>query len=281
MRDSPLARTVMAGLGPVIHVFASSRTKDVDGRAKPGRDGKGRHRSFFRSAGLTHCRTFVSRLRADGAYQVAVRDLGCAWFLLLAIVQAYRAFAHLRTTSIVNLTCPDWGNLLAGLCTMAIYLSFAWFILHRPRSVVRADGILPSLVAFAGTYLPWSLVLFAADLDPKGQALLPAAFLVTGSVAAVVTVFHLGRSFSIVPMAQRLVRGGPYAFVRHPLYLAEEVALLGCLLRFLSPLTLALFILHCALQVGRILFEEHLLRRVFPDYDDYARATSRLIPYVW
>jgi hypothetical protein len=41
MRDSLLARTVMAGLGPAIHVFASSRAKDVDGRPSPAMTRKG------------------------------------------------------------------------------------------------------------------------------------------------------------------------------------------------------------------------------------------------
>ena len=50
----------------------------------------------------------------------------------------------------------------------------------------------------------------------------------------IVVIFHLGRSFSIVPQARTLVRTGPYKFVRNPLYLAEEVALLGTLLQFYS-----------------------------------------------
>ena len=77
------------------------------------------------------------------------------------------------------------------------------------------------------------------------------------------------------------MRTGPYAVVRNPLYVVEEFAVLGILLQCLSPLTFVLFLVHGALQVRRILDEEELLRRTFPDYDDYARSTSRLIPYVW
>jgi protein-S-isoprenylcysteine O-methyltransferase Ste14 len=65
------------------------------------------------------------------------------------------------------------------------------------------------------------------------------------------------------------------------LYLVEEVALLGTLLQFLSPLTLILFIAHGALQIRRMFYEEDLLRRTFADFDVYARSTPRLIPYVW
>jgi protein-S-isoprenylcysteine O-methyltransferase Ste14 len=77
------------------------------------------------------------------------------------------------------------------------------------------------------------------------------------------------------------VRTGPYAVVRHPLYLAEEVALLGTLLQFYSFATLVLLLAHGALQVCRIFYEETLLRHTFAAYEDYARSTSRLIPYVW
>ena len=97
----------------------------------------------------------------------------------------------------------------------------------------------------------------------------------------VFVVFHLGRSFSIVPQARTLVRTGPYKFVRNPLYLAEEVAMLGILLQFYSPATLAVFLLHGAVQVRRIFYEENLLRLTLPDYACYAASTSRLIPYIW
>ena len=183
--------------------------------------------------------------------------------------------------SIADFTPLNWADLLVRICLTSIYLAFAWAILHRASSVARSESILPSLTAFVGTYLPWSFVLFASDQNPKGDNSISVVFLLIGTVATVTVMFYLGRSFSIVPQAHRLVREGPYSFVRNPLYLAEEVALLGFLLKFYSPVTLALFVAHGALQVGRILFEENLLRRTFPDYDDYARSTSRLIPYVW
>ena len=97
----------------------------------------------------------------------------------------------------------------------------------------------------------------------------------------VVAIFHLGRSFSIVPQARNLVRTGPYAVVRNPLYLAEEIAILGALLQYYSAVTLLLFLAHGVLQVGRIFYEENLLRRSFPSLFRLCASTSRLIPYVW
>jgi len=52
-----------------------------------------------------------------------------------------------------------------------------------------------------------------------------------GCVSIVYAVLHLGKSFSIMPQARRLVIGGPYRFVRHPLYFAEELAVIGVLIQ--------------------------------------------------
>jgi protein-S-isoprenylcysteine O-methyltransferase Ste14 len=77
------------------------------------------------------------------------------------------------------------------------------------------------------------------------------------------------------------VRHGPYRLVRHPLYVAEEISVCGVMLHFLSPWTAALLVLHCAIQVRRMVYEESILMRVFPEYQRYATSTARVIPKVW
>ena len=223
----------------------------------------------------------LSRLRASDGYERVVRDFGCVWFLLLATIVTWGICARLKTLRSADLILSDIADLVSSLCVISIYVSLAWFILQRPAPIARAKGILPSITALVGTYLPWSFMLLAVDRGPRSPNPLSLAFLVTGAAGAVVIISYLGKSFSIVPQARRLVREGPYSVVRHPLYLAEELALLSCLLRFFSPVTLALFLVHGALQIARMIFEENLLRSAFPDYDEYARSTSRLIPHVW
>jgi protein-S-isoprenylcysteine O-methyltransferase Ste14 len=174
-----------------------------------------------------------------------------------------------------------WPALLSGVCLFLCYLSLWWLMLIRPVPTAQTDGVLPSLVAFAGGYLPWTIPLLAPAGASVSQNLVSAALIVVGTALMLVAIFHLGRSFSIVPQARSLARTGPYAVVRNPLYFAEELAILGVLLQYYSPATLFLFLTHGALQIGRIFYEESLLRRTFADYDDYARSTSRLIPYIW
>jgi protein-S-isoprenylcysteine O-methyltransferase Ste14 len=51
-----------------------------------------------------------------------------------------------------------------------------------------------------------------------GLNLLSAGLIVVGHLLAVYALAWLGRSFSIMAEARRLVTDGPYAVVRHPLY---------------------------------------------------------------
>ena len=42
-------------------------------------------------------------------------------------------------------------------------------------------------------------------------------------ILAVWGLLYLRKSFSIIPEARRVVSGGPYRFIRHPLYAAEII----------------------------------------------------------
>jgi protein-S-isoprenylcysteine O-methyltransferase Ste14 len=223
----------------------------------------------------------LHRIRTAKGYEFVVRVLGSGWFLTLAAVATQRTYGYATAMRVGDFGPAAWPSLLASLCLVQFYLALWGLIILRPSPAACDDGVLPSFTAFVGTYLPWTIVLFVPAGASSSQNLASAALLLIGSVLMIVVIFHLGRSFSIVPQARTLVRTGPYKFVRNPLYLAEEVALLGTLLQFYSPATLAVFLLHGALQVRRIFYEENLLRLTFPDYAHYAASTSRLIPYIW
>ncbi|WP_428487445.1 methyltransferase family protein [Rhodopila sp.] len=212
---------------------------------------------------------------------MTLQVLGSSWFLILTIAGFLKVLIVAGGMSITNFGPTGWPALLSSLCLFLFYLALCWLILHRPAPAARSAGILPSLTAFTGTYLPWTFGLLAPGAASAKLEIVSAGLLLIGAVAMVVVILHLGRCFSIVPQARSLVRTGPYAVVRHPLYLAEEVALLGILLQCYSPIMLLLFLCHWTLQVRRIFYEEDLLRRTLPDYDGYARSTARLIPKVW
>ena len=80
-------------------------------------------------------------------------------------------------------------------------------------------------------------------------------------IMMLVTIRHLGGSFSLVPQARSVVQTGPYRWIKHPLYLAEEIVIVGVVLQYLTPATVVVLVLHIGVQVCRILYEEDLLRR--------------------
>jgi len=81
--------------------------------------------------------------------------------------------------------------------------------------------------------------------------------------------------------ARRLVTSGPYRFVRHPLYLAEELAIIGISMQFFSLSTAFVLVVQIAFQLRRMYNEEAVLAATFPEYAAYQARTARLIPGIY
>ena len=94
--------------------------------------------------------------------------------------------------------------------------------------------------------------------------------------------FHKG-SFRVTanPASNSIIKDGPYRFIRHPMYAAALLFIWTAVVSHLSILTLALGVVVTAVVITRVLVEERLLRARYPDYDDYARSTKALIPYLF
>jgi protein-S-isoprenylcysteine O-methyltransferase Ste14 len=206
---------------------------------------------------------------------------GCAWFLGLAALYA-RGLADLANTlPTMPITFATGAAVLSRGCTVVFLVTQAWLMLARPRAVAQTDGPGAFVIALAGTYGVWLVgFLPSATLSPP-LAILSAVLTLVGSGLIVVTIVHLGRSFSIAPQARNLVTRGPYAFVRHPLYAAEEIALIGVAMHVVWYAAIPFLAAHVTLQLRRMAFEEKLLGEVFPRYRAYARRTARWVPGIW
>jgi len=78
---------------------------------------------------------------------------------------------------------------------------------------------------------------------------------------------------------QKVISTGPYAVIRHPMYAAALILMLGIPLALGSWWGLLAFALGVPALVWRILDEERLLKRDLPGYAEYMqRAHFRLIP---
>lgn len=137
-----------------------------------------------------------------------------------------------------------------------------------------------SLVAAQFALIAWLIWPFTAQAwTPPALALLAAA-LVLGIWTL---VYNRPGNFNIRPEPKAggsLVTGGPYRFMRHPMYSA---LLLFCAAEVLAyadlwkGLAFVLMVVVLWLKSG---LEEQGLRAKFPDYPGYAARVKRFIPGV-
>jgi protein-S-isoprenylcysteine O-methyltransferase Ste14 len=184
-----------------------------------------------------------------------------------------------------SLEAALWPDLLPDLAKRLFMLAIAAAALTRRRPVAALPGFRPRLIALAGTFFAplAQIALDSLGLAPAGPpaywaALASPLLILVGSASGFVVLLWLRRSFSIAPEARRLVTGGPYAVVRHPLYLSEALTSLGFFVTWPPVWLVPLFAAQMALQIRRMDLEERVLARAFPDYASYARRTARLIP---
>jgi hypothetical protein len=156
---------------------------------------------------------WLSRLRATRGYDVTMSVLGSVWFLVLALAVGFDVFGQARSMSAGDLSATGLSSLLATVCLFLFYLTLWWVMLVRSSPAARIDRLVPSIIAFAGGYLPWAVVLIAPSNASESLNLASTALLLIGNVLMVIVVRQLGRSFSVVPQARRLVRTGPYAII--------------------------------------------------------------------
>lgn len=203
------------------------------------------------------------------------------WFALLAVIYLRVVVAAVQTAMHHGTGLLGWSPVLSFTCSGMFYAILGWLMMQRPAPVARARGLWPTVIAFLGTYAVWLMPLLPAAAPMPITAAIAAVCICTGSVLIIICITHLGRSFSIAPQARILVTSGPYQIVRHPLYLAEELAVIGVLMQFVWWAALLFFAAHLAFQVRRMLYEEGVLGETFPEYANYARRTARLIPGLW
>ena len=124
--------------------------------------------------------------------------------------------------------------------------------------------------------LPWPRWI---DIG-AGIGLIAGALVVAGQARA-----DLGDSLRVAPTPlqdAQLVDRGWYARVRHPLYLAVLIAVLGWTILWRSPITIAMDLILFLFLRRKATHEERLLVATYPDYASYKeRVTARFVPRVW
>ena len=112
------------------------------------------------------------------------------------------------------------------------------------------------------------------------------ALFVVGLSLRIWAIIALGKFFTVqvaVHADHRVVRTGPYRWLRHPSYTGALIAFAGLGMLAGNAWSLAIIMIGIGAAFSyRIAVEERALRaRLGAEYAEYARVTKRLIPFVY
>jgi len=200
---------------------------------------------------------------------LSARRIGQATFNLVLLVLfalcAWASYAHFLTSR----SLQSFGFLAVNTLVLGLFLG--------RRQATQESGSLPVwLLAFAGTALP----LLSRPANEPGMTEVGTVIQLIGMLIIATGLLTLWRSFAIVPGHRGIRVTGVYRIVRHPIYIAELVALLGATLASPTAWNVSIWLCECLLQFYRARAEEALLS-ADPVYRAYqARVRYRFVPGV-
>ena len=115
------------------------------------------------------------------------------------------------------------------------------------------------------------VLVFLPPYWPRQLAFVGIPLAVVGAIGFIWAARTLGKSLTPYPRPREsgeLVLGGPYRFVRHPIYLSGFLFFLGVGFSSSLPATLGALALGALWRRKAAVEEAHLLAR-FPEYEDY------------
>jgi protein-S-isoprenylcysteine O-methyltransferase len=181
-----------------------------------------------------------------------------------------------------------------GVCSFLWITFFVFWMaaaLFTKRSVERISlgrALHYGIPVVLGYYLMFSLhfnlLWLQHRLFRRTETLgLVAIFLTAGGMAVAFWArAYLGRNWSSAPTIKErheLIRGGPYRFVRHPIYTGLLLAMVGTFLangRVRGAL--GVLLVWYAWTIKSRMEEEFMVRTFGAEYVDYRRTTGALIP---
>jgi protein-S-isoprenylcysteine O-methyltransferase Ste14 len=212
------------------------------------------------------------------------RIVPSSFFLLVVLLKVVDLYVFLKD----HATAGNNTEFLRFLTDVVSKSSIIFFLglmsvlfLIRLEPIEKARGIVPRIMAIAGTFFMSLVTFFPRANLTIVQTMIASSICLVGTAMSIFVLTHLGRSYSLMAEARRLVTTGPYGIIRHPLYVTEELATFAVMMQFLSFSTLLIFLVHVLIQFQRMKNEEAVLEKAFPEYQAYRSSTARLIPGVY
>jgi protein-S-isoprenylcysteine O-methyltransferase Ste14 len=137
------------------------------------------------------------------------------------------------------------------------------------------------LVAAQFALIGWLIWPLTAQIwSPPALALLGCAV-----ALGLWTLFHnQPGNFNIRPEPKtsgRLVTGGPYRYLRNPMYSAVLLFAAAEVVAYADMWKIACWLLLALVLLAKVMLEERALRALFPGYAAYAKRVRRFIPGVF
>jgi len=147
--------------------------------------------------------------------------------------------------------------------------------LQRNAKLVSAPVVIVLVLAIVALLFIHSL--FGHGPVSLGLQIAAALLMIWARITFGVRSFH----YAANPTEGGLVTTGPYRYLRHPIYAAILLFVWAGIAANLSPLSATLGIVATAMLFLRMIFEEALVRQRYPEYEEYAQRTKRVIPFLF
>ena len=108
---------------------------------------------------------------------------------------------------------------------------------------------------------------------------------ITGVAFAIWARVTLGRNWSgmvTVKQDHELIRRGPYALVRHPIYTGIAFAAAGTVIFYGEIIGLLFMVAMLSVMLHKMIIEERFMTEQFGSaYTDYKNRTKAFVPFAW
>lgn len=178
----------------------------------------------------------------------------------------------------LNGLAPIQSSVLVLILGYQIFL-----VLNReqPKSTDVSKETVICLLALFSTSL---LISFAVTRNTEAslsgsQLFLENLITIAALLLLWMSVKHLGRNFSVFPQRRYIVTSGPYALVRHPMYLSYLIFDLSFWIFRQDALVALLWLIELILLAWRARLEESKALETSVEYRAYKKRVPALVPF--
>lgn len=148
---------------------------------------------------------------------------------------------------------------------------------------VSTLSVMYSIILLTSQFVLIGVILVQGDLLASSIPLLVLELMGIGLGLWAMLVMGIGH-FNIRPEpvdGAPMVQHGPYRILRHPMYTSVLCTTLALVADHPTAVGWSAWCFLVCVLIAKLLFEEKLLARSYPNYAMYRARTWRLIPYLW